>query len=249
MKLRLIRNATLRINYANKEFVIDPSLMPKYTIESFAGVSRNPLVDLPCPPEEVVEGIDMVIVSHLHPDHIDPLAQQLLPKDIQMFCQPSDENILRQGDFQSVSGIDTSVIWDGITIMRTAGQHGTGMMARQMGNVSGFLFKAENEPTVYWAGDTILFEGVIHTIREFKPEIVITHSGGARFPGSAPIIMDDEQTVGVCREASQAIVVATHLEALDHCTVSRAKLREFAEKGGITSDRLLIPEDGESITF
>jgi len=61
--------------------------------------------------------------------------------------------------------------------------------------------------------------------------------------------MDDEQTVGVCREASQAIVVATHLEALDHCTVSRAKLREFAEKGGITSDRLLIPEDGESITF
>ena len=96
MKLQLIRNATLRVNYAWKEFVIDPFLAPLHSIESFAGVSPNPTVDLPCAPGEVVDGVDMVIVSHLHPDHFDPLAQQLLPNDVRMFCQPGDEGILRQ---------------------------------------------------------------------------------------------------------------------------------------------------------
>ncbi|MEE8136604.1 MAG: MBL fold metallo-hydrolase, partial [Thermodesulfobacteriota bacterium] len=66
MKIRLFRNATLRITYSGKEFVIDPFLLPKDTIPSFAGISKNPTVDLPCPPEEVVEGVEMAIVSHMH---------------------------------------------------------------------------------------------------------------------------------------------------------------------------------------
>jgi L-ascorbate metabolism protein UlaG (beta-lactamase superfamily) len=90
MKLQLIRNATLKIKYAGKVFVIDPFLAPKHTVPSFAGVSPNPTVDLPCAPGEVVDGIEMVIISHLHPDHFDPVAQELLPNDVRMFCQPGD---------------------------------------------------------------------------------------------------------------------------------------------------------------
>jgi len=82
MQFQLIRSATLRIEYAQHTFVIDPYLAAKHTRPTIAGISHNPLVDLPCSPLEVIAGIEMVIVSHLHSDHFDPAAQDLLPKNI-----------------------------------------------------------------------------------------------------------------------------------------------------------------------
>jgi hypothetical protein len=39
------------------------------------------------------------------------------------------------------------------------------------------------------------------------------------------------------------------MEALDHGTVSREDLRSHAQKNGISKDRLLIPEDGQTLVF
>ncbi|MCK5709227.1 MAG: MBL fold metallo-hydrolase [Deltaproteobacteria bacterium] len=247
MKIRLIRNATLRITYAGKEFIIDPFLLPKDTIPSFAGISKNPTVDLLCSPEEVVDGVEMAIVSHMHPDHFDQLAAQLLPVDITLFCQPGDEHMIRQFGITGATPIIDSTLWEGISITRTDGQHGSGVMAQQMGKVSGFVFQANGEPTVYWAGDTILYDGVRQVLSEIKPDVIITHSGGAQMQGSGPIIMDAEQTVSICLENPNATLVAVHLEALDHCPVTRAQLRDLARNSDIPDESLLIPQDGETI--
>lgn len=249
MQIQQIRNATLRITYAGKVFVTDPVLSPKHAFESFVGLSPNPMTDLPCSPREVVEDIEMVIISHLHVDHFDKVAQDILPKGIQIFCQPGDEKKLAQKGFQSVTVIEHSVNWHGITMTRTPGQHGTGSWAARMGTVSGYVFQADNEPTAYWAGDTIWCDAVKKVIGDSKPDIIITHSCGAKFPNSDPILMDAEQTIAVCRAAPKAVVVATHMEALDHATVSRTDLRTFAEKKGISTHQLLIPEDGEMLHF
>src|SRR5512141_1997825 len=91
MKLQLIRSATLRVEYAGHLFVIDPYLAAKHSRPSYAGKSPNPLADLPCPPQEVIANAERVIVSHLHSDHFDPAAQELLPKDTPILCQPGDE--------------------------------------------------------------------------------------------------------------------------------------------------------------
>ena len=63
------------------------------------------------------------------------------------------------------------------------------------------------------------------------------------------IVMDAAQTVAVCRAAPNSTVIATHMEALDHATVTREALRKHAEAQGIEPERLLIPLDGEKITF
>ena len=249
MQIQQIRNATLRITYAGGRFVTDPVLSPKHAFDSFAGISRNPLTDLPCTPQEVVDDIDFVIISHLHPDHFDRAAQDMLPKDMPVFCQPGDEKRLAKKGFNSVKIIEQSETWQGIKVSRTHGQHGTGIWAERMGKVSGYVFQAENEPTVYWAGDTIWCDEVRQALEEFRPDIIITHSCGAKFPDSDPIIMDAEQTVAVCRAVPEAIVIATHMEALDHATVSRADLRASAEREGIEPHQLLIPADGEILSF
>jgi hypothetical protein len=86
-------------------------------------------------------------------------------------------------------------------------------------------------------------------IQHEQPDIIITHSGGAYFGDNSIIVMDIEQTIAVCQAAPQAVVVAIHLEALDHCPIIRADLRIQAAASGIDANQLRIPADGETVAF
>jgi len=249
MKIQLIRSATLRIEYAQQLFVIDPYLAAKHSRPSFTGRSPNPLVDLPCSPADILDGIQLVLISHLHSDHFDPAAQQLLPKNTPIFCQPGDESQIAAHGFRQVTAIQDSIVWQGITIRRTPCQHGSGEVLAQMGQASGFIFQADHVPTIYWAGDTILTDTISELIGRTQPEIIITHSCGAKWGEGVLIVMDAEQTVAVCRAAPRSVVIATHMESLDHATISRSDLRQYAQAQGITPEQLRIPLDGETLVF
>jgi len=251
VKIQLIRNATMKITYAGKTILADPMLSPKGELEAFAGKEKNPTVELPIPHYEVVEGIDCVIISHTHPDHFDEAASDNLPKEIPVFCQAIDVELLTGQKFQNIHPIETSYEWEGITITRTSGDHGSGEILKHMGEVSGFVLQAEGKPTIYWIGDCIWTPEIEDNIKKFKPEIIITHSGGAIIPGfeQTPILMNENETIEVAKAAPNAKVVAIHLESLDHCRVSRASLRQIADKYGVGKERLLIPNDGETLIF
>lgn len=249
MKVQLIRNATLRVTYGGHLWLVDPFLAPKETIRSFAGISQNPTVDLPISPEAVIQDVEMVLVSHLHPDHFDDVAVELLPKTGPILCQPGDEAAIRAKGFETVTAVSPQLTWQGITFTRTPGRHGYGELAERMGTVSGFIWEAAGEPKVYWAGDTVWYEEVTQVIAEHQPDIIITHSSGAKFGDSQPIVMDAAQTVAVCQAVPGAIVVAVHLESLDHGTVTRAGLRAAAAAAQIPEERLRIPADGETLIF
>jgi len=118
-----------------------------------------------------------------------------------------------------------------------------------MGKVSGYVLQAENEPVIYWTGDTIFCDEVRQVIDEYKPDIIITHSCGAVLDNSDPIIMDARQTVDVCKYADTSTIIAVHMEALDHASVTREDLRRLADNEGVLAEKLLIPKDGEIITF
>ena len=102
MQIQLIRSATLRIDYAQQRLLVDPYLAAKHTMPSNAGRSPNPLVELPFSPQEVIAGIDMAVISHLHSDHFDPTAQRLLPAELTIICQPGDDAELESRGFRNV---------------------------------------------------------------------------------------------------------------------------------------------------
>lgn len=247
MQIQLIRSATLRMEYAGHRLLIDPCLAAKHTRPSYAGVSLNPLVDLPCPPEDVLSGAERAIISHLHSDHFDPAAEARLPKDLPILCQPCDVSALRGKGFLDVTPVDDTIRWDGITITRTPCEHGSGAVLDEMGEASGFVLRAEGEPTVYWAGDTVWCDAVAVVLAREQPDVAVIHAAGAVWGRGTLILMDAEQTLRVCKTG--CTVIATHLEAYDHGTVSRASLRARAEAEGISADRLLIPEDGQVCRF
>jgi hypothetical protein len=59
--------------------------------------------------------------------------------------------------------------------------------------------------------------------------------------------MDDRQMLELAA-LGHGRFIANHLEALDHCPVSRASLREQARQRGL-GERVIVPEDGETLEF
>jgi L-ascorbate metabolism protein UlaG (beta-lactamase superfamily) len=247
MKLQLIRNATLRLKYGGSTILIDPMLGPRHSFSSFAGIEHNPIVDLPVPITEVMKNIDLLLISHLHQDHFDPKAQEIIDRSLPILCQPGDQETITKYGFSNVRELISDTQWEHIKITRTGGQHGTGRWAERLNPVSGFVFEHPGEPAIYWIGDSVWCEEVQQVLELHRPDVVISHSGGAELEDSGPIIMDSTQTIKVCEALPSATVIASHLEALDHCQTSRKALRRSAQETGIDSNRLLIPADGEAI--
>ena len=253
-----------KINYAGKTFLIDPFFAPAGIVPSLVGKeTKNPLVGLPVEIPAILEGVEAVFVSHMHIDHFDPVAQQTISKNMPLYCQPADLEAIKALGFTKVQAIDQEIKLGNITITRTEGQHGvTEQMIAMMGKVSGFVFQAEGEPTVYWTGDTVWYEEIQNNITRYNPDLIVCHSGGNRFtpetdifPGvrfeqdTESIIMDKAQTIEVCKFAPQSKVLANHMGAIDHGIVTRADLRAFATEQQISVEQLFIPADGETLEF
>jgi L-ascorbate metabolism protein UlaG (beta-lactamase superfamily) len=249
MRLRLIRNATLGVVVAERYLLVDPMLDPagaRPPVENTPNPRPNPLVELPEPAEVVVGGVNAVLVTHLHTDHFDETAAELLPKGVPLLCQPEDEGVLRDRGFGDVRPVDGVLELDGVRVARTTGRHGTGRMAQELGPVSGFVVTAANEPTLYVAGDTIWCEEVRAALDTHRPDVVVVNASGARFVESDPIVMTTDDVVAVARHVPAARVVAVHLEAISHALETRADLHQRLHDEDLVA-HVTVPEDGAEV--
>ncbi len=235
MRLTLVRNATILLDLDGRRMLVDPMLDDAGARPPVANTRNprpNPLVPLPFPAEDVVRGLDAVLVTHRHRDHLDGRGEELLPRDVPVFCQPEDEDAL------VALGLDARPVadeteWEGLRIVRTPARHGSGAVADALGPVSGFLLD-----DVYVAGDTVWYEGVAETIERFRPRVAVVNAGGAEFLEGGLIVMGVEDVREVA--ARVPVVVAVHLEALNHCYLTRAELRAALPD-------VRVPEDGETL--
>jgi L-ascorbate metabolism protein UlaG (beta-lactamase superfamily) len=235
VRITLIRSATVVLEVAGKRILVDPMLDDagaRPPIEQTRNQVSNPTVPLPFPAEEVVRGLDAVIVTHRHRDHLDAKAEELLPRDIPVFCQPEDAHAL-DGLGLDARPVEDALTWDGLAITRTPARHGSGDIAELLAPVSGFVLD-----DLYLAGDTVWYEGVEETIVRHRPRVAVVNAGGAEFVEGGLIVMgiDDVREVA----ARVPTVVAVHLEALNHCFLTRAGLQAAVPS-------VLVPKDGETL--
>jgi L-ascorbate metabolism protein UlaG (beta-lactamase superfamily) len=249
MRLRLIRNATLIVKLAGRCVLVDPMLDPagaRPPVENTPNPARNPLVELPEPAEVVVKGVDAVLITHLHRDHLDATAIALLPKDVPVLCQPEDAEALRGHGFFDVRPVQAEAEFDGVRIARTRARHGFGHIAEELAPVSGYVLAAPGEPVLYVAGDTVWYEEVAAALDGYRPSAVVVNAGGARFLEGEPIVMTADDVVEVARHAPESRVIAVHMEAVNHCLLTRADLHQRLHDEHL-ADRVTVPEDGAEV--
>lgn len=250
MKVQQIRHATMLIDIKGNLILVDPMFSKAGKMAAVPDVpngSNNPLVELPVEPAALTNS-DAIIVTHTHRDHFDDAAINLLPHNSLLFCQPSDEQKIKDAGFLNVEAIGQSLEWKGITITRTEGQHGCGIIGQKMGPVSGFMIETNGEPSLYITGDTIWCPEVQGVLEKHHPQIIICFSGEARFSSGTHITMSKDDIHNVCSHAPSSRVIVTHLEAWNHCSLTRRELQKYINENSLDA-QVYIPIDGEWMDF
>ena len=251
MDLTLVRHATLLVELGGRRLLVDPMLDPARARPAVADTPNerpNPLVELPFDLDELTSGLDAVLVTHLHEDHLDDTGVDRLAGNVTVLCQPADAEHLEERGFGDVRPVEASTSLDGLEVHRTHGRHGHGEVADSLGPVCGFVLSSPGGPTLYIAGDTIWCPEVERALDAHRPDVVVVNAGAARFTESDAITMTAADVLATAEHAPEAQVVTVHMDAINHCLLSRQDLRE--ELGASTAGgRVQVPEDGERLGF
>ena len=262
VQFQQIRNATIKLDYDGTTFLVDPMLAAKNAYPGFEATVnsqiRYPMVDLPISVEEVLKA-DAIILTHLHADHWDDAARNLVPRDMPIFTQDeADAAIVRKDGFTDVRVLtEQGVVFKGTKINKTIGQHGTDAMykvpalAQLLGKTMGIVFQKPNYKTVYVVGDTIWDKEVEDALTRYKPDAVILNTGYAQLTTFVDdsIIMGKDDVYRAYKFSPNAQIVSVHMDTVNHATLTKAELRRFIEEKHLDKQRALVPNDGQTYKF
>jgi L-ascorbate metabolism protein UlaG (beta-lactamase superfamily) len=152
MQIRFLGHASVRIDLDGLGFLTDPALQARI----------GPLRRIAGPIEpRWLEGLDAVLVSHLHLDHLDLPSLQRIPPEVLVIAPAGAAAWLRAQGRPNVVELAPGESTDvgGIRIRAVPARHGGFRSPRGPRAIAvGYLI--EGRRTVYFAGDTGLFDGL-----------------------------------------------------------------------------------------
>jgi L-ascorbate metabolism protein UlaG (beta-lactamase superfamily) len=179
-------------------------------------------------------GLDAIVVTHQHPDHIDQdRAPALLDRnpDALLLCDPESAGKLTFGDWaQNADGLEIEV--NGLTLRGVGAQHAVILPTIPRVDNVGVLLTAPGEPTLFHPGDTY----------EHAPAGVDVLA----LPLSAPWAKSSE-TVDFAQRVAPSVVFPIH-----DCTISELAYGlywgQVTGHGGIEDARRLGQTEATTVT-
>lgn len=263
MKIHHLRSATFIIESGDTFILIDPMLgakgsLPPFSISRFKA-RHNPTVDLPNNAESLLTRVTHCLITHSqtfgfkplqHGDHLDNAGENFLRQgNIPVATPLKDQAYLEKYGIWVAAGVAPWQTLDfaGGQLTAVPAQHGHGWIHKVMANGCGFFLQLPGEPGIYISGDTVLTADVDRALKTFKPEITVVASGQAQMDVGQPLLMPTDEVMTFI-ERSPGQVVANHLEALNHCPVTREELARALSARQLRQ-KVWIPADGESRQF
>ncbi len=251
MKIHHIRSATFIIEKGNNFIMVDPMLAPKGSTIPFAFFRhkpvKNPTVELPHGSKSILSKVTHVLITHLHPDHLDKDGINFLrEQNIPVICSEHHRKKLKN---KGVNVVQSLQIWEPQVFLNGSitgipGQHGYGFISKPMGSVMGFYIQFDDKTSIYISSDTIYSNDVDRVFQELKPDLSVLAAGSAQFDFGGPLLMNHEDLIRFTKNAPGK-VYANHMESVNHCPTTRDKLKELLRANKLI-EKVFIPSDGET---
>ncbi|SKA37963.1 L-ascorbate metabolism protein UlaG, beta-lactamase superfamily [Chitinophaga eiseniae] len=255
LQVQLIRSATVKITINHRHLLTDPILADKGTEPPifFADERKNPTIDLPFHHDSILKDVDAILLTHYHPDHFDGAAEKYVPKDMLIFCQPGDDAKLKEKGFTNTRVIDSLVTWEGVSFHRFLSSHYPGANGEPPFGISSSYYLQSPDGAVFITGDAILDDKLKASLITTKPPIVIANTGECHFTRENPVLapgitmtLTTGELKAITRLLPATTVIAVHMDAINHCSLSKADLRRYVA-GEKLQNRIKVPQEGETV--
>ncbi len=230
-----VGTATVLIRYAGFTILTDPNFLHRgdHVHLGYGLISRrltNPAVEI-----EDLPPLDLVLLSHMHGDHFDRVAEQNLNRATPIVSTRHAVAYLKRKGFTRAHALRT---WETLSFTKgeaqlhlTAmpGTHAPGPLAAALPPVMGSMleFRTAEEETrlrLYISGDTLIHEQLKEIPRRY-PEIdlALLHLGGTKVLGIL-VTMDARQGVEAIRLLEPRAAIPIHY---NDYTVFKSPLEDF----------------------
>ena len=238
LAITYIGGPTALLEFGGVRLLTDPTFDPAPT-DYPSGASVLHKLQAPAIAANKLGPVDYVLLSHHHhPDNLDHAGQAFLANAKTVFtttggAQQLGGNSLGLKDWESTE-VDAR---NGrkLRVVATPARHGPANMDR--GPVNGFVFFFTDAPqqAIYFAGDTVWYEGVAEVAKRFPARVVMLNLGAARVPEVGPfhLTMTSLEGVEAAGVFTNAVIVPLHFEGWAHFSEGRDKIVEAFSVAGL----------------
>jgi L-ascorbate metabolism protein UlaG (beta-lactamase superfamily) len=191
-------HATVLIGAGRTRLLTDPLLRSR----------TGPLVRRAGLPVPAVSGVDAVLISHLHRDHLDLPSLRRLDRTTELLVPAGAGRLVRGLGFRSALELrpGESVRVGELTVTATLALHDSrrsplGARAQPIG------FLVEGSSRVYFAGDTAVFEGMADLAPELAAALLPVWGWGPRL---GPGHLDPQAAAAALRLLRPAVAIPIH---------------------------------------
>jgi L-ascorbate metabolism protein UlaG (beta-lactamase superfamily) len=232
-----IGTATVLIRYAGFTVLTDPNFLHRGEhVRLGYGLRSRRLTD-PALEIDALPPLDLVVLSHLHEDHWDRVAEARLDRVLPVVTTPSAADTLHDRGFTAAQALGT---WDtlgclkgGVRLRITAlpGRHGPRLISRLLPEVMGSLLEFETGDgrrlvRIYVTGDTLVHDRLREIRARYRDiDLALLHLGGTRLLGVL-LTMDGQQGVRLMELVRPRLAIPIHY---DDYTVFTSPLGEFQD--------------------
>jgi L-ascorbate metabolism protein UlaG (beta-lactamase superfamily) len=160
------------------------------------------------PAPGVTEGLDAVLISHLHHDHADLPSLRRIDRDVPVIGAPGSRELLERCGFSAVSELvpgESSQV-GGVTVTAVEARHSSESRFERESDAVGFLL-AGRRRRIYFAGDTDLFDGMAELEAELDLALLPIWGWG---PSLGPGHLDPERAARAAAMLSPRIAIPIH---------------------------------------
>jgi L-ascorbate metabolism protein UlaG (beta-lactamase superfamily) len=177
-------------------------------------------------PADAYSGIDAVLISHAHWDHLDPRSLAQLGPRLRLVVPRGVARILRRRRFQEIVELEAgeAVDVDGLTVTATPAEHDAGRGPLGV-NAPALGYVISGSTRIYFAGDTDLFPGMAE-LAPLDVALLPVAGWGPRLP---PGHLDARRAAEALRLLEPRTAVPIHWGTYSLVTKRRASAAEERE--------------------